>query len=257
MSPVALVTGASSGFGADFARQLAERGYDLIITARRADRLHALSDEIRGRFPVKVHVLPLDLGLAGAPAQLFEQVAALGCNVDLLVNNAGFGLFGKFLDLPLDRQQQMIDLDISAVMQLTWLFAREMVKRGSGRILIVSSVASFQPSPRYAVYAASKTFVDNFGAAVNAELRGSGVSVTVVCPGTSPTEFGQVASHGRSFIHTLSDLPPAEIVRQSLDATFRSKQRHVPGWMNKVLTTISGLVPRSVAIWSAEKMVAD
>lgn len=257
MSPRAVVTGASSGFGAEFARQLAARGYDLFITARRADRLDALRTEITGSHSVAVDLLPLDLGTPGAPQQLFDAADVLARPVELLVNNAGFGLHGAFLELPLERQQQLIDLDVSAVMQLSWLFGRQMAQRRSGRILIVSSVAAFQPSPTYAVYAAAKGFVDAFGAAVDYELRPSGVTVTVVCPGTSATEFGQVAAQGRSLMHRLGDLPPGEIVRQALDATFRGKRRFVPGWPNKVMTTLSGLSPRPLAMWSADWMVRD
>jgi short-subunit dehydrogenase len=257
MSPVALVTGASSGFGAEFARQLAARGYDLILTARRVERLEALRSELLERHSVRVHLFPLDLGLPGAAEQLHRAALAFSPQVDLLVNNAGFGLHGPFLDLPLERQQASIDLDVSAVVQLTWLFGRDMVRRGEGRVIIISSVAAFQPSPTYAVYAAAKGFVDSFGAAVDAELRGSGVRVTVVCPGTSATEFGEVASQGRSLMHLLSDLPPEEVVRQSLEGAFRGKRRVVPGLANKVMTTLSSLAPRSVAMASAAWLIRE
>lgn len=253
MSPTALVTGASSGFGAEFARQLAERSFNLILTARRSERLAALRAEINAGSPVQIDLLPLDLAARGAPQQLFDGVLALGREVDLLINNAGFGLHGNTLELPLDRLREMVDLNCGAVVELSRLFAEPMVQRKQGRILIVGSIAGFQPSPTYAVYAASKVFVDSFGAALDAELHGTGVTVTVVCPGTSPTEFAQVAEQGRSLMH-VGDLPPEEVVRHALDATFAGKRRVVPGWINQVMAGAAGWAPRSLLIWSARQL---
>lgn len=257
MAQTALVTGASSGFGADFARQLAARGYDLIITARRLERLEALRAEIAAAHNVAVEVFPLDLGERGAPQALFDKATARGRQVDVLINNAGFGLHGRFLDLTLERQQEMVDLDIGALTQLTWLCARPMVERRHGYILLLSSIASAQPSPSYAAYAACKVYVEYLGAAVNYELKGTGVSVTVAAPGPSPTEFGQVADQGHSIMHRLGELPPAEVVRRSLDAMFARKARIVPGWTNALLTTVSGFTPWSMAMRSAETLISD
>lgn len=252
----ALITGASSGFGAEFARQLAGRGHNLILTARRVDRLEALRDEISARMPVQIDVIPLDLGERGAPQRLFDGVLALGREVDVLVNNAGFGLHGTVLELPLERQSECIDLNIRAVFELSRLFAPPMVARDRGRIVLLGSIAGFQPSPTYAVYAASKTFVDSFGAALDYELQGSGVTVTTVCPGPSPTEFAQVADQGRALLH-MGEMAPDAVVRAALDAAFAGKRRVVPGWVNSAMTSLSGWAPRSLAIWSAQRLSRD
>ncbi len=252
----ALITGASSGFGAEFARQLAGRGHNLILTARRAERLEALRDEIGARTPVQIDVIPLDLGESGAPQRLFDGVLALGREVDVLVNNAGFGLHGSVLALPLERQSETIDLNVRALFELSRLFAPPMVARGRGRIVLMGSIAGFQPSPAYAVYAASKAFVDSFGAALDYELQGSGVTVTTICPGPSPTEFARVADQGRALIH-LGEIAPDAVVRAALDGAFAGKRRVVPGWINSAMTSLSGWAPRSLAIWSAERMSRD
>lgn len=254
----ALVTGASSGFGVEFARQLAARGCNLIITARREERLEALRAELAAQWPhVEVDVVPLDLGAPGAPARLYEEASARGRTVDILINNAGFGLHGSFLEIPLERQQEMIDIDVRAVFQLTWLFARPMVERGSGLILVVSSVAAAQPSPSYATYAACKVFVDYMMTALDYELKGTGVSCTVSAPGPSPTEFGQVADQGVSLMHRLASLPPAEVVRQSLDALFAQRPSVAPGWVNASMSALSSKLPRRLTMWSAERIIRD
>ena len=254
----ALITGASSGFGADFARQLGERGVNLILSARRAERLQTLKQEILTRFPsLTVDVLPLDLVVPGAPQQLFDESEALGRRVDILINNAGFGLHGTFLQLPLDRQTELVELDVRALIQLSWLFGRGMVERKHGYVLNVSSIATFQPSPDYAVYAASKVAVTYFTRAINHEWRGSGVSATVLAPGTSATEFAVVANQGRAWMHTLGDRPSDFVVRSGLDALFRRKEMVVPGWPNAMMAGMTRFVPTAVAMWFARRLTAD
>lgn len=252
----ALVTGASSGFGAHFARQLAALGCNLVITARRLDRLTALRDEICAASPVRVDILVQDLGQPGAAQLLFDQVTALGLEVDLLVNNAGFGLKGKFLELPLDRQMDILRLNVGAVQELTWLFARPMVNRGYGEILFVTSVAEYQPSPNYAVYAASKVYVSYLAHALHYELHGTGVNCLVVAPGISPTEFSSIARQGRSLMH-LGEMPPEEVVRRSLDALLQGKEKLVPGWQNRLATSLAIHAPRRLKTWSAALLVRD
>jgi short-subunit dehydrogenase len=180
-------------------------------------------------------------------------VQALGAPVDVLINNAGFGLRGPFLDAPLERLREMVDLNVRALTELTWLFARPMVERRQGHILLVASIAAAQPSPQYAVYAATKAYVDYLGMALHHELRGTGVSVTVTSPGPSPTEFGQVARQGPSLMHTFGELPSAEVVRLSLDALFARKPAIVPGWTNATMTALSSLMPRRLSVWLAER----
>src|SRR5512144_962182 len=186
MAETALVTGASSGIGEQFARQLAERGYDLVLVARRADRLQKLAGEL----PVTSHVLACDLGREAGT--LPGQVEELGVAVDLLVNNAGFGLRGPFLDSDAERDAEMVRVNCEAIVVLTRAFLPAMVERGRGGVITVASTAGMQPLPYESVYAATKAFALNFSDALHAELRDSGVRVLAVNPGPVPTEWQQV-----------------------------------------------------------------
>lgn len=193
MPNTALITGASSGIGRELARLHAGKGGDLILTARREDRLKELAAELGGKGGVKVHVLPLDLAAEGAADTLWQQVQALDTPIDILVNNAGFGGLGLFVDRDLERDTQMIALNITALVRLTHHVARHMVLNRSGRILNVGSTAGMIPGPMQATYFATKAFVNSFSLALDEELRDKGVTVTVLCPGPVKTEFGEVA----------------------------------------------------------------
>src|SRR5512134_3252055 len=181
----ALVTGASSGIGADFARELAARGMHLVLVARREERLRALAEELERAHGVRTRVIAADLAKPDAPRALHERLRGEGVAVDVLVNNAGFGVYGAFLDVPWEREREMIELDVVALLHLTKLFARDMRERGFGRVLEVASIGAFQPSPTYAAYSAAKAFVQSFGEALACELRGSGVTVTTISPGVT------------------------------------------------------------------------
>lgn len=252
----ALVTGASSGFGADFARQLAEKGCNLVITARRLDRLTALRDEIIAAHPVTVDVIVQDLSVAGASQMVFDQVQALNRRIDLLINNAGFGLKGRFLELPIDRQSEMVRLNVTALQELTWLFVPPMIRRGFGQVLFVSSIAAFQPSPYFASYAASKAFVTSFAHALHYELHGTGVNCLVLSPGASPTEFGEVARQGKTLMHR-GEMPPEEVVRQAIAALLAGKDALVPGWGNRIATSLSTWAPLRLKMWAAALLVKE
>ncbi|HUI19575.1 MAG TPA: SDR family NAD(P)-dependent oxidoreductase [Methylocella sp.] len=188
----ALITGASSGMGRDYARELASRGVSLVLVARRAEPLEQLAQELRGRFSVATHVMPTDLANEAARQSLHDELRAAGMTIDLLINNAGFGLFGPFAYSEWPRVQQLLDVDIAAVTHLTHLFLPPMIERHWGRILLVASTAAFQPTPGYAAYAAAKSYVLSFGGAINRELRGTGVSCTTICPGVTETPFWPV-----------------------------------------------------------------
>ena len=177
----ALITGASSGFGVDFAKQLAAKGMNLVLVARREDNLRAVADEVAQAHGVQVVPVALDLAAPDAPPRLFDMTKAAGHDITVLINNAGFGLYGRFTDLAWEREQEMIDIDITALVHLTKLYAADMAARKNGYILQVASVGAFQPSPLYAVYGAAKAFVLSFGEAVDYELAG-GVSVTTTAP---------------------------------------------------------------------------
>src|ERR671915_456174 len=189
-----LVTGASSGIGADVARSLARRGQGLTLVARRAERLDELAGELRSEHGVRVEVLECDLGDARSRERMLAELAELAVNVEVLVNNAGYGSGGRFHELDAEREVEMVRLNVEAVVALCARFVPEMVRRGRGGVLNVASMAAFQPLPRQATYSASKAFVLSFTEALSADLAGTGVTATSLCPGPVPTEFGEVAS---------------------------------------------------------------
>lgn len=196
----ALITGASGGIGRELATLFAKDGHDLVLTARNEARLERLKTELEHRFGVRVTVIPLDLGETGAARTLHDEVAARGIEVDALVNNAGFAEWSGFLDADWERQRELMQLNMLALAELTHRFGRDMRARGKGRILNISSVASMMAGPWMASYFASKAFVRSFSEALAHELRGTGVTVTCVCPGPTRTGFEQAAHmSGRNF----------------------------------------------------------
>jgi uncharacterized protein len=243
----ALVTGASGGMGADFARQLAARGYDLFVTARRERELGELKEEIRSARPgTEVRVLAGDLGEKATRTALLEATGALP--VEVLVNNAGFGSFGAFDSISEERDEGMIALNVSALNALTRAFAARMRAAGRGRILLTSSIGAFQPCPLYAVYGATKAYVLSYGLAARSELAGSGVSLTVLCPGVTRTGFFDAASQEKlSRFQSSSIQESATVVRGALAALFRGKAVYVPGMMNRLNAFATRFVSRTFA----------
>jgi short-subunit dehydrogenase len=244
----ALVTGASSGLGVDFARQLAARGCNLILVARREDRLRAVAEALTRDYGVCADAIVLDLSARDEAETLFAAVGALGRSVDVLINNAGFGVHDDFLAVPWARQHEMIELDVTTVVHLTHLCAAEMVQRRFGYILNVASIAAFQPSPGYATYAAAKAFVMSFSQALDYELRDTGVSCTVTSPGVTATEFLEVAGQQQTFFTRLTMMESADVVRISLAALFARRRSVVPGRINALLTWFSPRVPTRLAM---------
>jgi short-subunit dehydrogenase len=243
----ALVTGASAGIGEAIAKQLASDGVDLVLVARRADRLDALADTMRSSV-CRVEVLPADLHDPADLEKVAARVADIESPIDLLVNNAGYGVQGAFTTQPYADAKGQVDLNVVALLRLTHGALERMVNDGRGTIVNVSSVAGMQPGPGYAVYAATKAFVTNYTESLAEELRGSGVSVTAVCPGLTRTEFHAVA---RASEHTES-LPDFvwmsadEVARETLAAAAKGKVVHVTGLGNKVLVGLSAVAPRGV-----------
>ncbi len=193
MKKLALITGASSGIGKEFAKIHAEKGGDLILVARREDKLAELKKEIQSQHNREVTTISKDLSKSGSAKELYDQVKSANLEVDYLINNAGFGLRGKFHELSLSRQQEMMQLNMVSLTELMYLFLPEMIERNSGRILNVSSTASFMPGPLQAVYFASKSYVQFLSNAVAEELHNSGVTVTNLMPGATDTEFAKTA----------------------------------------------------------------
>ena len=245
--PTALITGASAGLGDGFARALAKDGYDLILTARRADRLETLAAELRSSHGVAVHVFAADLMQPAAPGRLLGEVAAAGLRIDLLVNNAGYGKRGDFAELDRDEQLGIIDVNCRALVALAHGVLPQMIGRGSGGILNVASTAAFQPGPWMAVYYASKAFVLSFSEALHEEVRERGVRVTALCPGPTRTEFADRAG--------MQDLAGFDAVWADADAVIRdglaairaNSAVKVSGTLNTLMADSVRFLPRILA----------
>ena len=241
MRPVTLVTGASSGLGAEFARACAKRGDALVLVARRKDRLEALAAEIGGT----VHIIAADLAAPGAPARLLAEIETLGLTVDTLINNAGAGVSGPFADRPLAPQRAIIDLNITALVELSHFVLPAMRERRRGAIINIASTGAFQAGPRIAVYFATKAFVLSFTEALHHELKGSGIHVTALCPGPTATEFGPLAGFKNPTLRTFIG-PPAPVVRAGLAGLARNQAVVIPGLANKFGAHSNRFLPRAV-----------
>ena len=252
----ALITGASSGFGVEFARVLAVLGANVVLAARRSAELEKLATELEVNFGVKTAVESIDLARSGAGRELKSRLDARGLAIDILVNNAGFGLYGDFLDQPLEKTLEMIKLNIATLTELSYAFGREMANRGSGHILLVSSALGFQAVPGYASYGATKGYVLLFGEALYEELKSRGVSVTCLCPGFSSTSFGKVAGARNSPLQRLLTMKPRPVAEVGVGAMLRSKPIAVPGLINKLAVHSDRLLPRRVQRLLMQKICA-
>ena len=249
----ALVTGASSGLGVDFARELAARGANLVLVARREDLLRKHADEIAARHGVQVAIIALDLAERDAPQRLYDRLKAAGTAVDVLVNNAGYGLYGKFTELEWDRERNMLELDIITLVHMTKLFVKDMVARNFGYVLQVASIGAFQPSPLYASYSAAKSFVLHFGEAVAYELRGTPVRVSVISPGITATEFLQVSGQRPTLYQRLMMMQSADVARIGVAGMLAGRPSVVPGLGNRLGAFLPRILPRRAAAAVAER----
>lgn len=238
--PVTLITGASAGLGAEFARQCAARGEALALVARRRGRLEALAAELGG----EIHVFEADLSPPGAGQSLIAELEAEGLEAATLINNAGFGLAGTFADRPLDRQIAMIDLNVRALTELTHLVLPAMRAAGKGAILNVASTAAFQPGPNMAVYYASKAYVLSFTEALHHELKGTGIRVCALCPGPTTSEFSDVAGSHSPTLERMKG-PADAVVRAGLKGLDRNQAVVIPGLANKVTAQASRFLTRA------------
>lgn len=247
----ALVTGASSGLGVDFAKSLAKRGADVILVARRADLLEQVRADIEKDYGVKAVAMTSDLGDEANRQKLHDDIKAAGRKVDILINNAGFGLFGDFRDVSWERTNAMLQVDVVALTHLTRLFVNDMVDRGDGRIMLIGSTGSFQPSPGYGAYSAAKAYVLSFGHALHFELRGTGVSCTVVCPGVTATEFLQVSGQKKTFYQTATMMPSDKVAEMGVRRMLAGRPEIVTGWVNAMNAFQMRFLPRPLTAWLA------
>jgi short-subunit dehydrogenase len=245
MKETVLITGASSGIGLELARCFAADKSNLVLVARNAAALEKLAAELRREHGIEVDILIADLAKPESPARIFSELKGRGIAVDVLVNNAGFGLHGAFADLPLNQQLEIITVNISALVELTGLFLPAMRRQNRGGILNVGSVAGFLPGPHMAVYYASKAFVLSFSEALYEELRGTGVHVTNLCPGPTESNFSQVARTHRTRTAQVKKMPAAEVARIGHADFRRAIHISVPGMGNKILSTAPRLLPRA------------
>jgi len=249
VSEVALVTGASSGIGAEFAKQLSARGYELILVARRAERL----EELASQLPGSVHVIPCDL--ANDAASLPRKVAEQGLQVDVLVNNAGFGTHGRFTTVDTARDAELVRLNCEALVTLTHAFLPGMLERGRGGVITVASTAGMQPIPYEATYSASKAFARTFSDALNGELRGTGVRALCVNPGPVPTEWQKVAGYEADYLPPVPGKISAEqVARESLVAFERGRRTVIPGFVIRWYMRVNKPAPLPIKLRVVERM---
>jgi hypothetical protein len=242
--PLALVTGASSGIGLELARVAAARGHDLVLVARGEDALRALAAELERDHGAAAHIVPADLSAPEGPDATARAVEDLGLEVDVLVNNAGFGLYGDFLATDLEIERDMIAVNVVAPTVLAKRFAVPMVQRGRGRILNVASTAAFQPGPRMAVYYATKAYVLSFSLALSIELQGTGVTVTCLAPGPVRTPFRERARVSASRLFSGErGREPAEVARAGWAALERGRRLVIPGAWNRIGAGAARVVP--------------
>lgn len=242
--PWAIVTGASGGIGLEFARQLADRGYNLVLVARSQARLEEVARSLTAS-GAEVRLVPLDLSHPEAANELVARTDAWGLTPEVLINNAGRGDWGRFLDRPLDALDAMVRLNVSSLVQLSHHYGRRMAERRHGYLLQVASTAAFQPVPSYAAYAATKAFVLSFSRTLDYELRRRGVSSTALCPGPTDTDFFRAAGQEPNAIFRAILLPPSRVARAGLEAMFRRRAVRVPGLVNKLTAAAPRFLPLS------------
>lgn len=228
-----LVTGASSGFGEEFARQYAAQGRPLVLVARRIEKLQTLATELRERYRVDVIVEPVDLSAITAVVDLHKRLRERGITIDVLINNAGSGLQGPFLNEPLDRTMAMLNLDVVSLTAMTRLFAEDMRARRRGQILLVASLLGYQGVENFAVYAAAKAYVLGLAEALHREFKRDGIVVTALSPGLSDTGFATAANMTITPMLKLMMMQPAPVVRAGIRALQTGRVSVVPGWANK------------------------
>jgi len=248
----AVVTGASAGIGAALASQLAARGAHLVLTARRKDRLDELAAKLHAAHGIKVEIFPADLARPETPGALFAFTEGKGIAVEVLINNAGFGAYGHFTEIPLARQLEMVQVNMAAVVQLTHLYLPAMISRRSGAVMILASTAGFQAVPFISTYAATKSFDLFFAEALAEEVRPCGVHVTALCPGATSTEFQKVAAQPDYAFRSAES--PDGVARVGLEALAAGKPVVISGVRNRLMTASQRLAPRRLVTSVAGRM---
>lgn len=240
----AMITGASTGIGFELAKRFAEGGFDLVLVARSRDKLERLAQDMERRFGVSARVAVKDLSDPAACGELVRELEEAGIEINVLVNNAGIGVYGPFVETDWEREREMIRLNVETLTRLTKAVLPGMVKRREGKILNVASTAAFQPGPLMAVYYASKAYVLSFTEAIAEELRGTGVTVTALCPGPTRTEFGSRAGFGKSELFQHGEMDAGTVALQGYRSLMYGKRVVIPGFSNRLLVGLVRLLPR-------------
>jgi short-subunit dehydrogenase len=254
MTKTALITGASGGIGLELARIHASKGDNLVLVARRGAMLAEVKSELESKFSVSIFNIVKDLLVKDAAKEVFDEVKKQNITINYLINNAGFGDFGLFADGKWEKQEDMINLNITALTHLTWLFLPEMIRRGEGKILNVSSLAAFQPGPTMSVYFASKAFVLSFSEAINNEVRDKGITVTALCPGSVESNFHAVALGDPNLVKERKMMTAKEVAEIGYRAMMKGKTVVIPGFKNAFLIFASRFAPRELIIKMTRKM---
>ena len=250
----ALITGASSGIGLEFAKLLASKGIDLVLVARSSDKLNKIRTDLEQQFRIKVKIIIQDLALKDAPQKIYDEILSANMNIDFLINNAGIGELGNFTETDWKKEEQMINLNVMALVHLTKLFLKEMVKRRSGKILNISSTAAFQPGPGMSVYFASKSFVLHFSEAINYEVKKTGVTVTALCPGPTDSDFKEDANMQDSRLFKNKKVATAtEVAEFGYREMMKGKSVAVHGIKNYLLAISNRFAPRNMVTAIAAK----
>lgn len=244
----ALITGASAGLGLEFAKLFAADKHDVVLVARRLDRLEALAKELSAEHGIRAEAIAADLMDPAAPKAIAAEVERRGLTIEFLVNNAGFGLAGPFHTNDGERERGMIEVNVTALTMLTHAILPGMVKRGRGRILHVGSTAGFQPGPFMSTYYATKAFVSAFSQGLSHELKGTGVTCTLSCPGATATEFGQVAEMGNSRLFKMGTMRADVVAAQAYRAMHAGRRVIVHGLTNKLSAASSGMTPNAILL---------
>lgn len=245
MSQVAIVTGASAGIGYEIALLFAMKKTDLVIVARNEQKLHSIKKSLEKEHQINVHVVAADLSTTEGTEELINYVKNSNLHVAYLVNNAGFGDYGRFIERDMKKYSEMIRLNIESLTALTHYFATEMVRAGSGRILNIGSTAGFQPDPYFAVYGATKAYVISFTEALHKELEKTGVTVTALSPGATETEFMERAEMQDTRLFDRGVMTAKEVAKAGFDGMMRGKLHVIPGFRNRVLAFFSSITPSS------------
>lgn len=254
MNKTVLITGASSGIGYEFAKIFAKNGDNLVLVALDKGKLDEMKNELEKKHNISVCSIEKDLTLPDAVSEVYSELQKQKISVDYLVNNAGFGDFGHFADCDWNKQEKMINLNITALAHLTRLFLPHMIEQGSGRILNVASTASFQPGPTMSVYFASKSFVLSFSEALSNELKDKGITVTALCPGSTETGFHAVVMGDPKLLIKRKKSSPQEVAEYGYVSMMKGKTVAIHGFKNKFLVTLTRFFPRNLVVKATRRI---